>query len=87
MVFIALVVTLSFWFLSAAIYLLSLYLAYLNSFVAVLAVLFFPGIAQLYILWEVWSFTGVFLNYFTLLCIGWMALLVANVSLSIAMDQ
>lgn len=62
------------WILGAVIHLLTLYFAYLSSFPAVLASLFFPFLAQLYWIWEIWSDTGIFFNVLTILCIAWVVL-------------
>src|SRR6266849_496478 len=67
------------WLLSLCIYLFTLYLAYLTSFPALLAALFFPFIAQLYWIWVLWNATGTLLNLFTLLCFAWVALAVIGV--------
>ena len=62
------------WILGAVIHLLTLYFAYLSSFPTVLASLFFPFLAQLYWIWEIWSDTGIFFNLLTFLCIAWVVL-------------
>jgi DNA polymerase-3 subunit epsilon len=65
--------------LSPCIWLFTLYLAYLTSFQAVLAVLFLPFIAQLYWIWILWNATGTLLNLFTLLCFAWVALALVGI--------
>lgn len=67
------------WLLTPCIYLFTLYLAYLTSFPAVLAALFFPFIAQLYWIWVLWNATGTLQNLFTLLCFIWVALAVIGI--------
>jgi hypothetical protein len=61
------------WLLSIGIYFLTLYLAYLSSFPALLGALFFPVVAQLYWIWVLWDATGTIFNFFTLLCFALVA--------------
>lgn len=61
------------WALSLGIYLFTLYLAYLTSFLAMILTLMFPFIGQIYWLWFVWGATGVFFNWLTIACLVWVA--------------
>jgi len=60
--------------LGLAIYLLTLYIAYLSSFFAVLLSLIFPA-------------TGVFSNFLTLMCLGWFGLVVTMIFLAVIGDS
>jgi CarD family transcriptional regulator len=62
------------WLLLGAIFLTTLYLAYLSSFPAVLFAIFLAPVAVLYWVWQLSSETGRFFNFFTLMCLGWIAL-------------
>lgn len=61
--------------LGFGIYILTLYLAYLTSFLLLLFTLIAPGIAQLVWIWNLWTLTGTFFNFYTSLCLAWLALL------------
>jgi hypothetical protein len=52
--------------LGVAIYLFTLYLAYLTSFPSLIFTLFFPFIGQLVWIYLLWSATGVFFNTLTI---------------------
>jgi hypothetical protein len=73
--------------LGLAIYLLTLYIAYLSSFFAVLLSLIFPFLSQLYWISHIWSATGVFFNFLTLMCLGWFGLVVTMIFLAVIGDS
>jgi hypothetical protein len=62
------------WLLGLGIYVFTLYLAYLTSFVAILLTFIFPFLGQLYWIWALWSATGVFFNPLTIACLAWLGL-------------
>ena len=62
------------WLVLGAIYLLTLYLAYLSSFPALLCALFLVPFAQLYWIWWLWGATGNFFHFLTMMCLVWVAL-------------
>jgi hypothetical protein len=66
------------WVLTPVIWFFTIYLAYLTSFRALLAALFFPFLVQLYWMWALWTETGNALNLFTLLCLAWVTLAVVR---------
>lgn len=66
------------WVLTPVIWLFTIYLAYLTSFRALLAALFFPVLPQLYWMWTLWTETGEALNLFTVLCLAWVTLAVVR---------
>ena len=74
------------WILSVAIYLLTLYLAYLSSIVALVLTFFLPILGQLYWIWSLWSETGVFLTPLAVMCIAWVALAAVALSLNAYAD-
>lgn len=71
---IAMALAIGLWLLGAGIYLLTLYFAYLTSFLTLLFTLIFPIIAQLVWIYWIWSATGVFFNLLTILCLAWIGL-------------
>jgi len=75
------------WMLGAGIHLLTLYVAYLTSFPALLATMFFPLLSQLYWIWQIWAVTGVFFNPLTLLCIAWLTLAVLTAGFAVAGER
>jgi len=74
------------WLLGLGIYLFTLYLAYLTSFPALLATMFFPFLSQLYWIWEIWNQTGVLFSLLTQLCLAWLALVALLVGLSMVAE-
>jgi len=70
--------------LTAAIYVVTLYFAYLISLTSLwiaLASILLPFLSQLYWIWHIWNMTGVFFNLLTLLCFGWLGLVAAMILL------
>jgi hypothetical protein len=63
------------WVLSAGIYLLTLYIAYLTGFFQMLLTLAFPVVSQIYWIFRLWYETGTFFNLLTLLCIAWLVVM------------
>jgi hypothetical protein len=61
------------WVLSPILYIWTLYLAYLTSFVAVLISLVVPVGPQVYFIWQIWNDTGSLSNLYTVLCAAWVA--------------
>jgi hypothetical protein len=68
------------WILSPVLYIWTLYLAYLTSFVAVLLALVIPVGPQLYFIWSLWNATGALANLYTLLCAAWVVLAIIGVA-------
>jgi hypothetical protein len=72
--------------LGGLIYLLTLYLAYSTTFLMLLFCMVFPVMAQLLWLWDMWSITGEFFNYYTLICLAWV-ILAALTMIAIALSE
>lgn len=75
------------WLLGIGIYLLTLYFAYRTGFVPMLLTLIFPMIGQVVWLWIIWGTTGVFFNYYTMLCITWLVLGAISIAMVSAADR
>jgi hypothetical protein len=60
--------------LAVGIYLYGLYLAGESGTIALLLIAFVPLVGQAFLIWLVWSATGVFFNYYVIALLSWIAL-------------
>jgi hypothetical protein len=64
------------------IYILTVYIAYLDGFAQMLLTMVLPFVAQIYWIYHIGHLTGTFLNTLTVLCIVWVVLAISTFALS-----
>ena len=64
------------------IYVLTVYIAYLDGLIQMLLTMALPFIAQLYWIYQIGHLTGTFLNTLTVLCLIWVVVAISTFALS-----